>query len=95
MRGWLGAVVLAAATMGVTGCRRDRAPPQMPPTPKMEDTSNMGRAGFPEQQGIPTGNNGEGTGGSGLGSAVKELTPGERINVGVPGEKSPAEPPKK
>ena len=88
MRGWLGAVVLAAATMGVAGCRRDRVPPQMPPPPKTEDVSNMGRAGFPDQQGIPSGNSGEGVGGSGPGSAVKELKPGEPINVGVPGEKS-------
>lgn len=91
IRGWLG-VVAAAASVGVGGCRRDRVPPQSPPTPRTVDTSNMGRAGFPDQQAIPSGNNGEGTGGSGTsageGSAVKELKPGVPINVGVPGEKS-------
>lgn len=96
MRGWLGAAVLAA--VGVAGCRRERVPPHTPPVPKMEDVSNMSRAGFPQQQGIPSGNNGEGIGGSGTsagqGSAVKELTPGVPINVGVPGEKNPAEQPK-
>lgn len=92
IRGWLGAMVLVAASAGVGGCRRDRVPPQTPPTPRTVDTSNMGRAGFPAQQGIPTGNSGEGIGGSGTsageGSAVKELKPGVPINVGVPGERS-------
>jgi hypothetical protein len=93
MRGWLGALVLAAAMAGTAGCRgHPRAPPHSPPTPRTTDTSNMGRAGFPEQQGIPTGNSGEGIGGSGTsaghGSAVKELKPGVPINVGVPGSKS-------
>jgi hypothetical protein len=95
IRGWLGTAVVAVVSVGALRCHRDRVPPQTPPVPKTEDVSNMPRAGLPDQQGIPSGNNGEGVGGSGPESAVKELKPGVPINVGVPGEKNPAEQPKK
>lgn len=58
-RGWLGVVLVAAVSVGGVACR-DQVPPQTPPPPRDVDTSNMGRAGFPEQQGIPTGETGEG-----------------------------------
>jgi hypothetical protein len=82
IRGWLGAAAVVVLSVGADGCRRERMPPQSPPTPHDVDTSNMRRAGIPEQQGAtPSGNTGEGQGIPGEGSAVKEPPAQEPVNA--------------
>jgi len=83
--------------MGLVACREERMPapvPGTPPAPQAEGVSDMNRAGLPAHQGAtPGGRQGEGPGFHGEDSAVKELPPGEPINVGTPGVRSPEQPP--
>jgi len=83
-RGWM--AVAAVLALGLGACRRERHLPETPPAPR--DISDMDRAGFPANQGLPTGRTGEGPGFPGEDSAVKQLPVRKPINVGSPGEKS-------
>jgi len=86
---------VAGVALGLAACREDRVPPASG-VPPAQDVSDMNRAGLPQQQGaVPGGRTGEGRGSRGEESAVKELPPGEPINVGTPGVQSSEPPPER